>query len=202
MRNKDYRELQISSSVLIFIFIGIIIVGIIIFLLGVSVGKKQAQVAGSQAVPAKPFEDVVAEKPKPAADTDEIKQEIAGHEVAQKQEEQKKPTEVVTKPKIKSTPPVSKKSTSTQKSVPPPSSGRFFLQVGAFSSQESADSVVEKYQSMGFSTQIIAPGAGDRRQLYRVVIGGFGTRAEAEQAKSRLVETEGQKARDYFIVQR
>ncbi len=202
MRNKDYRELQISSSVLIFIFIGIIIVGIVIFLLGVSVGKRQAQVAVNQAVPAKPFENVVAEKPKPAAEKDAIKQEIAGHEVAQKQEEPKEPTEVVTKPQVKSTPPSSQKATPATKSSPPSAAGRFFLQVGAFSSKESADAVVEKYQSMGFSSQIIAPATGDRRQLYRVVIGGFGTRAEAEQAKSRLIETEGQKARDYFIVQR
>ena len=44
MSNKDYRELQISSSQLVIIFLAIIILGVIIFLLGISVGKKQSDI--------------------------------------------------------------------------------------------------------------------------------------------------------------
>ena len=39
MGSKDYRELQLSSSQLILIFIAILVLGIVVFLLGVSVGK-------------------------------------------------------------------------------------------------------------------------------------------------------------------
>jgi cell division septation protein DedD len=205
MKNKDYRELQISSSVLIFIFIGVIIVGIVIFLLGVSVGKKQATAAGIPATPQSQFEEVVAEKPKPTGeDKDPISQELEGHQVAQKETSQK--PEEVTRPEVKTKSPVEKPAPA--KTTPPPAKtsaspgGSFFLQIGAFRNRESADAVVEKYRSMGFPGQVIVPAAGDSRQLFRVVLGGYNTRSDAERSKAQLVETEGQKASEYFIVRR
>jgi len=203
MKNKDYRELQISSSVLIFIFLGIIIVGIVIFLLGVSVGKKQVELAGTAVTPQGQFEEVVAEKPRPVAeDKDAIGQELEGHETALQQEE--KAPEKVTQPQVKTVTPAAKKPTPapSKQQVSTPSARQHFLQIGAFRSRDSADSVVEKYTSMGYPSQVIVPSSGDSRQLFRVVIGGYNTRAEAQQAKDRLVQTEGQKANDYFIVQR
>ncbi len=209
MRNKDYRELQISSSILIFIFLGIIIVGIVIFLLGVSVGKKQEQVSGTMIPAQNKFEEVVADKPTPTAEEkDAIGQELAGHVEAK---EDPAGTEVVTQPQVKTSqppaqkkapPPAAKTSTPTAPTAKSTPAGQYFLQIGAFRNKESADSVVEKYQRMGFPGQVIAPGTTDSRQLYRVVIGGYVTRADAQQAKIRLVESEGPKANDYFIVQR
>jgi cell division septation protein DedD len=43
MKNREFRELQVSSTQLAIIFFGILIIGVVIFLLGVSVGKKHAQ---------------------------------------------------------------------------------------------------------------------------------------------------------------
>ena len=210
MKNKDYRELQISSSLLIFIFLGIIIVGIVIFLLGVSVGKKQAQVSGTLVPAQNKFEEVVADKTQPTAeDKDAIGQELAGHVDAK--EEDPAQTEVVTQPQVKTSPPpaqkkasppAAKSSTPTAPAAKPAPAGQYYLQIGAFRNKDSADSVVEKYQSMGFPSQVITPSSSDSRQLYRVVIGGYNTRADALQAKTRLVESEGPKANDYFIVQR
>jgi cell division protein FtsN len=209
MRNKDYRELQISSSVLIFIFLGIVIVGIVIFLLGVSVGKKQVQMAHTSLTPQDRFEEVIEDKPKPVTQgRDDISQELAGHEDTKRGAEAESPAELVTEPKVKSAPPPQQTVAREKKAPPKPearptaSDNPFYLQIGAFRSKESADSVIEKYRSMGFSGQVLNPGANDRRQLYRVILGGFPTRAAAEQAKSRLVETEGPKAEDYFIIQR
>ena len=66
MANSDYRELQLSSSQLVLIFVAIIIVGVIIFLLGVSVGKKQAQIAETTQIAEEPItERVEEEKPRP-----------------------------------------------------------------------------------------------------------------------------------------
>ena len=210
MRNKDYRELQISSSILIFIFLGIIIVGIVIFLLGVSVGKKQVQVSETMVPAQNKFEEVVAEKPQPITeDKDAIVQELAGHEDAKEQDPGE--TEVVTQPQVKTSsppaqkkapPPAAKSTIPAAPAVKPSQAGQYFLQIGAFRNKDSADSVVEKYQRMGFPGLVITPGSSDSRQLYRVVIGGYNTRAEAQQAKTRLVESEGPKANDYFIVQR
>ena len=48
MSAKDYRELQLTSTQLALIFIAILALGVIIFLLGVSVGKKQATLQAQQ----------------------------------------------------------------------------------------------------------------------------------------------------------
>ena len=72
MTNKDYRELQLSSSQLVLIFIAILALGVVIFLLGVSVGKKQAQIADTTQFTSEPLaEQVVEEEPKPVEKPEE-----------------------------------------------------------------------------------------------------------------------------------
>ena len=82
MRNKDYRELQISSSQLVVIFLSIIVLGIVIFLLGVSVGKKHAQIAAKTQIPEKITTEMVTEqKPQPAeAAETSITEELVSHQ--------------------------------------------------------------------------------------------------------------------------
>lgn len=193
MKTKDYRELQISSSALIFIFLAIIIVGIVIFLLGVSVGKRQAQLSGSAELrPEDTFEEVVAAKPKPVEEgKDEISQEIAGHQDARKQE-----PEVVKKQETK--PPPSPPSTKSK--AQPTAENLYYLQVGAFSDQSAAEATAGQYRAQGYVSIVVPPSPSSTRQLYRVRIGGYATRSEAERAKNQLVQSEGAKAREYFIV--
>jgi hypothetical protein len=64
MKNKDFRELQISSSILVFIFVGILGLGVFIFLLGVSVGKKQVQIAAESGTAPKIITEQVKAPPK------------------------------------------------------------------------------------------------------------------------------------------
>ena len=106
MRSKDYRELQLSSSLLIFIFLGIIIVGIVIFLLGVSVGKKQTQLAeNTQIPPDETLEQVTVSKPNSVQEPDPISKEIASHQ----EPPNKKPQPIEKKPS--SPPPLLQKPT-------------------------------------------------------------------------------------------
>jgi len=106
MTNKDYRELQLSSSQLVLIFIAILALGVVIFLLGVSVGKKQAQIVDTTQFTSEPLaEQVVEEEPKPVEEPEEqttvaekpaeqskdtIREELASH--------QKKKAEAKVKP--------------------------------------------------------------------------------------------------------
>ncbi|MDH5744105.1 MAG: hypothetical protein OEZ52_11205, partial [Candidatus Aminicenantes bacterium] len=69
MSNKEYRELQLSSSQLVLIFIAILVLGIIVFLLGISVGKKQAQIVEKTQLASKTAEQVIQEKPIPQKET-------------------------------------------------------------------------------------------------------------------------------------
>jgi cell division septation protein DedD len=62
MKNREFRELQVSSTQLAIIFFGILIVGVVIFLLGVSVGKKHAQVSLKTSLAAQKVPDQTKEK--------------------------------------------------------------------------------------------------------------------------------------------
>jgi HJR/Mrr/RecB family endonuclease len=62
MKNREFREIQVSSTQLAVIFLGILVIGVVIFLLGVSVGKKHAQVAQKANVIAQKEPEQVKEK--------------------------------------------------------------------------------------------------------------------------------------------
>ncbi|MFO7981231.1 MAG: SPOR domain-containing protein [Candidatus Aminicenantes bacterium] len=182
MRNKDYRELQISSSMLIFVFIAIIVLGIVIFLLGVSVGKKQASLTKQTQFADVPIEQVQEKKPaaseQPEQDKDKINQEIASHA------------------KIKS-----KEQAQEAEKPSPVKQNLYYIQVGAYTDKSSASKIADKYNNMGFKSLVVSPLPTDRRTIYRVRIGGYETREEAEEIKEILMEKENKKSSDYFIIQ-
>src|SRR5512137_482633 len=68
MATKDFREIQVSSTLLVVIFLGVLALGVFIFLLGVSVGKKQTAVAAPTQIVTQQIAEPVKEPPvKPAA---------------------------------------------------------------------------------------------------------------------------------------
>jgi cell division protein FtsN len=200
VKNKEYREVQFSSSHLILIFFGILILGVVIFLLGVSVGKKQAQIIKKTEMPV----PVVAEKPKetpapsPSPEAkDLISKELASHqkvlEEAQKKVAEKPPEKPLVKAPEKATEKAPEKAAVTQKK------NIFYIQVGAFDSKEVALSFARGLEKKGYSTIVLDPLPSDKRPFFRVRVGGFETREKAEEAKARLV-SESKRKVDYFII--
>lgn len=180
MKDKEYRELQLSSSLLIFIFLVIIVLGVVIFILGVSVGKKQAVIANQSTV-SEPVEKIEVEKPPPVEESeDPISQELASH---QQTTEEKKPP-----PPPSSPPPIQ------------PKKDMYYIQLGAFQDKNSADALAKKYQEQGYNCTVFDPLPADKRRIYRVRIGGYETREQAQQEKARLIRAENKKPGDYFIV--
>lgn len=181
MRNKDYRELQVSSSQLVLLFLGIIILGIVIFLLGVSVGKKHAQIVKSSQIATHNItENVKQEKPVPVKESeDSISKELASHEKDKKELEKPAPPP--------SPPPIKKQNL-------------YYVQVGAFRIKESALSLAQRLKDNGYSSIVLDPFPNDKRDIYRIRIGGFETKEQAEAIKAKLAKSEGKKKSDYFIV--
>jgi cell division septation protein DedD len=175
MKNKDYRELQLSSSQLFFIFLAILILGVVIFLLGVSVGKKQTQIMkGTQM-------------------TAQEKVEPAEGQTAPPTEESKEPT--------------SKKTASPQEPTEetqeqPTVSGEralFYVQVGAFNRREMALTFADTFNQRGYPAIVLDPFPSDRREIFRVRIGGYATREEAVEVRNKL-QSETSRTTDYFII--
>ncbi len=224
MKNREFRELQVSSTQLAIIFFGILIIGVVIFLLGVSVGKKHAQAASKSAaslarkapeqvkdrliVPeAKAGAPQTAEAPKPAPGEKKI-------EPAAKAAE--------TPPKVEANPPAAEKlSPSPDKAAPassppdvaggdrqsprpwsrpplPPRRDTTTFRWERWRRERKPSTLAQKFKSQGYSVVVLDPLPTDRKAVYRVRIGGFATRPEAESALAKLASSSGRRV-DYFI---
>lgn len=192
MTNKDYRELQLSSSQLVLIFIAILALGVVIFLLGVSVGKKQAQIADTTQFASEPLtERVVEEEPKPVEEPEEkatetekpaeqpkdiIREELTSH--------QKVKVEAKTKP------------------APIPRSSGYYIQIGAFKNRDSAYAIAEELKDQGFPAQVFDPTPTETNPLYKVRVGGYETRVQAEEELGKVAQAQGKQKSDFFIWRR
>jgi cell division protein FtsN len=68
--------------------------------------------------------------------------------------------------------------------------GRWAVQVGAFKSREQAEGVQRRLADSGYAVSITPVAASDGLR-YRVRLGGYGTRGEAEQAAMRVRTSSG-----------
>lgn len=177
MNDNNYRELQLSSTHLILIFLGIIILGIVIFLLGISVGKKQADLTQKTNTPAQHITEQTLVQPPPET--------IKPENNKDSQPIQKEAAKSETKPE--------------QPQKAEAKKNRYYIQVGAYSKKEGAIALAEDFQKKGFPTVILDPFPTDRRAIFRVRIGGYNTREEALKAKQDIMKLTGKKATNYFI---
>jgi cell division septation protein DedD len=220
MKNREFRELQVSSTQLAIIFFGILIIGVVIFLLGVSVGKKHAQASSKTAAAlAQKAPDQVkdrlivpegktggalpaAEAPQPAPDEKKIEPPAKAEESPAKVEAPSAAAEKTgaSPDKAAAGPPVTAE---TAKPAPvaaaPPRKGLYYVQVGALADGTEAAALAQKYRTQGYSAVVLDPQPSDRKTVYRVRIGGFATRPEADAALAKLASGSGRRV-DYFIV--
>ena len=178
MKSKDYREIQLSSSHLVFIFIGILIFGVVIFLLGVSVGKKQAQILGKTEVSNQAkIEEVQEQASQPVEEPkDPINKELLLH-----QKSNDKP--------VKTAP-------ANQES------DLYYVQVGAFTDNKAASSFAQLFRQHGYSTLVLSPLPSDKKPVYRVRVGGYPSKEKAETARKELVNLNLKRKNDYFIIRK
>jgi len=193
MRNKEFREVQVSSSGLVFIFLAILVLGVFIFLLGVSVGKKQVEMAGPTTLLARPATETVAEEA-PAV----LKDRTAGVEPARgsepktdaKSQVPEKTAEVPaitqkTSPRIPEPEPAATKSAAA-KPAPTATSGTYYIQVGAFNERSQADTFAARFKGLGYSALVLKPFPTDKRATFRVRLVGYRTKDQASQALAKL----------------
>jgi cell division protein FtsN len=172
MSSKDYRELQLSSSMLVIIFLAIIILGVIIFLLGIQVGKKTQDILASQSgtKTEQILENIQTEETVPIEKTNTIPAKKTTNQTQQKATPSKQPQNLV-----------------------------WFIQVGAFNNRTGAQSVADKLKEKGLNVLVLDPYASNQKTFFRVRIGGYATKDLAEKAKAELVRTDP-KAKDYFVI--
>ena len=198
MKNKDFREIQVSSTLLVVIFLGVLALGVFIFLLGVSVGKKQSAVSSPTQVVTQQIPEPVRETPvKPApADTE------AGAAASEPGPGTLRPDPgaAALKPPPKGTAadktPV-KKAVETKPSAPA-ARGLYYVQVLAVADRAQARAAADDYRKQGYTAIVTDPPAGEKN--YKVRLGGFATRDRAADLLKKLNAAAGKRT-DYWIVQ-
>jgi cell division septation protein DedD len=207
MKNREFREIQVSSTQLAIIFLGILVIGVVIFLLGVSVGKKHAQVAQkanviAQKEPEQVKEKIVslpqmkpdqeparepAEKPAPAQrEVTPLKKDI----IPEKREE---------KPKVEPQPAEPKAQVKVDQQATVEKQNLFYVQVGALAERQAAQETAQRFRRLGYPVVVLDPQTTDKKPVFRVRVGGFLTRDKAEEARAKLSSAAGKRT-DYFIV--
>jgi len=219
--NRDYREIQLSPTFLVFIILGILIMGTVIFFLGVQVGKKQAELVAQTTLSPKIEEKVTSPVPTPVKEENESNQvspAISGTSTEplanQTSAPEQKPSEekraqlppTSTSPPKTSTPeanPSTKPaSRSSNKTAAPPeqvASGNYFIQVGALNDLSSAKLMADRFKKQGYRVLIREPFPRDKKPLYRLWLGGYQTKEEAQKALNELVKKSTRNP-GYFIV--
>jgi cell division protein FtsN len=186
MKNKDFREIQVSSSLLVVIFLGVLALGVFIFLLGVSVGKKQVRVATQTQVVTQQIAEPVKEPPvqPPASETGQALGEAD------------------TKPKVQEpvVKPAAEKAKAVVKKAPAGGSGLYYVQIAAFAEKSQAQALADKYKKQGYASFVADPKPTDSKTWYRVRLGGFSTRDPAVALLNKL-NAEAKKKTDFRVVQ-
>jgi cell division protein FtsN len=198
MKNKEFREIQVSSSALVFIFLAILVLGVFIFLLGVSVGKKQAQMAGQTTLLAPRATETLTQQPPVVRKEDESENVTPHPETTALPESQVQEKNVVP---FLATPQAQEEK---KKTIPPVEAkaavktGLFFIQVAAFYDKSQAATMAEKFEKQGYSILVLEPLPTDKKTVYRVRLGGYSTREKASQDLDKL-NSASKKKTGYYI---
>lgn len=204
MKNKEFREIQVSSTLLVVIFLGVLALGVFIFLLGVSVGKTQAGFAATPTqVVAQQIPDLVKEPPvKPTSEETEAAAAPPsglvtgpGTETANLPASGPSSAPSTAAPSVKA--PASKTPAETKKTAPPAAKGLWYVQVMSSESRAKAEAAADRYRKQGQTVLLLSPQAGEK--LYKVRLGGFSVKDRAVELKDKLNAAAGGKT-DFWVV--
>jgi len=210
IQDDGFHEIQLNGKQLVFLFMAATVVSVVIFLCGVLVGRgvkteravSSADAAAVAAV-AEPAPSPAAVTAPPAAGTDPTTAApppaVGDLTYFNRLQKKTQPAEDF-KPSLMTAPPAAsspglaaRQPPAAALSVHSPSpslvaSDGYVVQVAAVP-EHDADTIAKRLSSKGYGVFIVAPGAA-APALYRVRVGRFKTRREAESAASRLQKEE------------
>jgi cell division septation protein DedD len=203
-----FHEIQLSGKQLVFLFMATTVVSVVIFLCGVLVGRgvkgdtlsaAADPLAAASTPPPSPVvpntpAPSATEAPAPATERGLTYPERLGDgkRVAEvlKPVEASKPAAEPPKPAPSAPPVAEPAATPPPAAAQAPRSGTWAVQVVALSDRSAATAVVQRLTGKGYPAFLVTPQAGAPVQSYRVQVGRYSDRAEAEQMRIRLKKEE------------
>ena len=204
--DEGLHEIQLNGKQLVFLFMASTVVAVVIFLCGVMVGRgvraqRPALEAAAEAaadptsgatpaVPLAPAAAVTSNAPVAAQETLTYPSRLEGQEPV---EEKLRPGAGNRDPgSVKSTPAVASKpkptATKRESSTPvagEPAGSGFVVQVAAVNDRREAETIATRLAGKGYPSFVTTPPRGAAR-MFRVRIGKYPTRGEAEVVAARL----------------
>jgi cell division septation protein DedD len=204
MSDEGFHEIQLNGKQLVFLFMAATVVSVVIFLCGVLVGRgvRTGQSEGAQATTAAVGPDAGASRPAAAAPVTPSSEtpppappeELSYYDRLQRQgtsPENLKPAESGRRSSPPLPPPAEAAPAATPaESVAEPQGAGFAVQVAALRERREADSVVQRLIGKGYPAYVLAPAKDAPAAVYRVRVGKFKNRREAEEAATRLEKEE------------
>lgn len=210
-----FHEIQLSGKQLVFLFILVTFASVLIFLCGVLVGRgaravrgdEPAEIAAEATPPAAAPQTSAgagppaAEPPAPAPEADELSYHRRLQGADAPKEELKTPAPEsrpapAPQPKAEEKPPAPKPATPAPAASAPadvPASGRpgaWVVQVVALQDRAVATSLVKRLNGKGYPAFLVTTAAGSVPRMYKVQVGRFNDKKEAEQVRQRLEKEE------------
>ena len=187
MSEEGFQEIQLSGKQLVFLFMATTVVLVVVFLTGVLVGRGVAPEtviadATGTALEAEALPPTSADAGPPTAEppppVSEEPDDLSYHNRLQ----QSQPTEETLKP-TPATPPTDAPAAPPEA---PSSGGEWVAQVGAYKDRATADQMVATLKQNNFPAFVLAPAAGSPTATFRVRVGPFRERSDAEATAGRL----------------
>jgi cell division septation protein DedD len=192
---RNYYEIQLNNRQLVLVFIGTIIIGLVIFVLGVNVGKNKKEI---ELTSLGPQLEAVAERPEsePAPGDREESDAAAAADVstrwdmARQREEtastkEEKPVETRQPDRKRQTSPPTEK-TKPAFTPPPAATGDYTVQVASLTTRDAANVLKQRLASRGYDPIYIVTYDKGGQTYYRVRVGRYASRQDAGSAAGRL----------------
>ena len=187
-----FHEIQLNGKQLVFLFMAVVVASVVIFLLGVLVGRGvRAERGPVEALtqPATPApEGIVAAPPSSGAPASAAKEDLT---YPNRLASNNPPPETLPTPRadVAETPVPSAPAARSAPSAPSSEASGFSIQVAALRQRAEAESVARGLTTKGYPAFVMNPDAG-APAVFRVRVGKFKDRREAESVAARLQKEE------------
>lgn len=202
---KQFRELKFTSTQLVIVFLAILALSVFIFILGISVGKKQVELTADAGTIGATRTETLAQKQalpvEPPTTTSAPQQPQAQPTQTPPSQVQANPPEAKTKASAEKK--VEEKAVPSKKTAGQaalPETGAYYVQAGAMADKAAAAATAKNIENLGFPAQVFEPLATDKKTIYRIRVGPYETREKATAALARIAAALKKNKTDFFVV--
>ena len=196
MADEGFHEIQLSGKHLVALFMAATVVAVVIFLCGVMVGRdvQKQRVAMATAASEPPSDPTAAarssESPPPAGTSSSPAASSTAPETLSYPDRLARNTAPPESLKPTPPPPAPERVPAPPAEAPTEPAGvGFAVQVAAVGERDEADTIALRLSTKGYPAYVMSPAAGTPR-VFRVRVGKYKDRREAEQVANRLQREE------------